>query len=493
MKKILSLLLAALMLGSTLAACSDTPVETPDGTDTAPAETTPEVTTEPEETRIPSGLPEKMDLKGQKFIFYGKTETGVYAEEETGETINDLVFDRNRRLQEQYNFTVYQEILKNQTNPTKDIMASVQAGDDAYQVLIDGPGNSLKNYVTNMLLVDMTTMKYQDFDQPWWFQELNKSVSLANKLYMTAGSFSFKTREFLYLIFVNKDLMKANNLDMNTYYQMVYDNKWTQDEFIKLIKNGAVDLNGDGVRDNNDRWGHTGEDYAGYVLAVGGGYMITQKDENDKPVISAATEEGITLWDKLVNNIFADANNYLCIRNIKNVSSIWSEQTRMFRNNQILTYIATLSNTHREFEVDYGILPIPKATEDQESYYHTSSGYNVPMMGVPITAKNLDDISFVLEAMAYDSYYEVLPDFYENYLETKLVRDKESVDMLRIVHDTIVLDAGACYGWGGYLNEIYKVVNQGKNTLVTFDASKKASAQKTIDDLIEKVKQGNEG
>ena len=491
MKKIMALLLAALMLGSALAACSEAPAETADTT--AQADTTPEVTTEPEETRIPSGLPEKMDMKGQKFTFYGKTETGVYAEEETGETVNDLVYDRNRRLQEAYNFTVYQEILKNQTNPTKDIMASVQAGDDAYQVLIDGPGNSLKNYVTNMLLVDMTTMKYQDFDQPWWFQELNKSVSLANKLYMTAGSFSLKTREFLYLVMVNKDLMKANGLDMGTYYQLVYDNKWTLDEFIKLTKNGAADLNGDGVRDNNDRWGHTGEDYAGYVLAVGGGYMITQKDENDKPVISAATEEGIVLWDKLVNNIFADSTNYLCIRNIKNVSSIWSEQTRMFRNNQILTYITTLTNTHREFEVDYGILPIPKATLDQESYYHTSSGYNVPLMGVPITAKNLDDISFILEAMAYDSYYEILPSFYENYLETKLVRDQESVDMLRIVHDTIVLDAGACYGWGGYLNEIYKVVNQGKNTLVTFDASKKAAAQKTIDDLIAKVQKGNEG
>lgn len=492
MKKIMALLLAALMLGSALVACSDAPAETTDTT-AAVGETTPEVTTEPEETKIPSGLPETMDLKGQKFIFYGKTEIGVYAEEETGETVNDLVYDRNRRLQEQYNFTVYQEILKNQTNPTKDIMASVQAGDDAYQVLIDGPGNSLKNYVTNMLLVDMTTMKYQDFDQPWWYQELNKSVSLANKLYMTAGSFSLSTRQWMYMIFANKDLMKANGLNMADYYQMVYDGKWTLDEFIKVTKVGAADLNGDGVRDNNDRWGHTGEDYAGYVLAVGGGYMITQKDENDRPIISAATEEGIALWDKLVNNIFADSNNYLCIRNIKNVSSIWSEQTRMVRNNQILTYISTLGNAHREYEIDYGILPIPKATADQENYYHTGSGYNTPMMGVPITAKNLDDISFILEAMAYDSYYNVLDEFYENYMETKLARDRESVDMLRIIHDSIVLDAGSCYGWGGYLNEIYKVVNQGKNTLVTFDASKKAAAQKTIDDLIEKVKQGNEG
>ncbi len=491
MKKILSLLLAALMLGGVLVGCSDTPADSTDTT--ASAETTPEVTTEPEETRIPSGLPETMDLNGQKITFYGKKEKGVYAEEETGDKVNDIVYARNLALQEQYDFVVYQETLSNQTNPTKDIQASIQAGDDAYQVLIDGPGNSLKNYVTNMLLVDMTTMKYQDFDQPWWFQELNKSTSLANKLYMTAGAFSLSAREFLYMIVVNKDLMKANGLDMNTYYQMVYDGTWTQDEFIKLIQNGAADLNGDGVRDNNDRWGHTGEDYAGYVLAVGAGYMITQKDENDKPVISAATEEGILLWDKLVNNIFADSTNYLCIRNIQNVSNIWAEQTRMFRNNQILTYINKFSNTFREFEVDYGILPIPKGSVDQETYYHTSSGYNVPMMAVPITAKNLDDISFVLEAMAYTSYYDVLPTFYDEYLETKLVRDKESVDMLRIIHDSIVLDAGACYGWGGYLSEIYKVVNQGNNTLVTFDASHKASAQKTIDDLIERVKAGNEG
>ena len=165
----------------------------------------------------------------------------------------------------------------------------------------------------------------------------------------------------------------------------------------------------------------------------------------------------------------------------------------MIRNSQNLTWIGTLGNGHRDYEIDYGILPIPKATADQETYYHTGSGWNTPMLGVPITAKNLDDISFVLEAMAYDSYYNVLDEFYENYMETKLARDKESVDMLRIIHNTIILDAGSCYNWGGYLNEIYKVVNQGKNTLVTFDASKKAAAQKTIDDLIEKVKKGNEG
>ena len=492
MKRILSLLLAALMVGSTLVACSETPAETTDTT-AAIVETTPEVTTEPEETKIPSGLPETMDLKGQTFTFYGKTETGVYAEEETGDKVNDVVFARNLALQEKYNFKIFQEKLKNQTNPTKDIQASVQAGDDTYQVLIDGPGNSLRNFVTNMLLVDMTTMKYQDFEQPWWFQELNNSVSLANKLYMTAGSFSLSARSWLYMVICNTELMKANGLNIADYYQMAYDGTWTNDEFIKMIKVGAADLNGDGVRDHNDRWGHLGEDYAGYCLAVGAGYMITQKDENDKPIVSAATEEGVILWDKLVNNIFANANNYLCIRNIKNVSSIWSEMTRMIQNDQAMTWITTLGNAYREYEIDYGILPIPKGSLEQESYYHTASSYNVPLMGVPITAKNLEEISFVLEAMAYTSYYDVLPTFYEDYLETKLVRDRESVDMLRIVHDTIVLDAGAVYGWGYYLNEIYKVVNTGTNTLVTFDASKKASTQKTIDTVIERVKAGNEG
>ncbi|MBE6559717.1 MAG: hypothetical protein E7662_01225 [Ruminococcaceae bacterium] len=492
-RKITAVLLVSVMLGSALTACSAPDADdTPETSDKSTESTAPAVT-EPEETKIPSGLPKAMDLEGQVFTFYGKTEKGVYAEEENGESVNDAVYARNLALNEKYNFEILQISPTNQATPTKDILQNVQAGDDSYQVLIDGPRNSLIYYVSGNLLYDMNTLKYQDFDQPWWFHQLNDSLTLMNKLFMSANAFSLTSRQWLYHPIVNIDLMKDNGLDINNYYQMAYDGTWTLDEFIKLIRVGAADLNGDGVRDNNDRWGHSADDYSGYCLAVGAGYLIADKDENDIPYITAATEEAINLWDKLVNNIFADTTNYLCIRNIKNVDHIWTESNRMMQNDQLLVQISMLEDGCREYEINYGILPIPKANAEQENYIHTASCFNVPMFAVPISVKNVDDVSFVLEAMAYESYYNVLPVFYEAYLESKLARDVQSVDMLEIIHNTLVMDIGSVYNWGSYLTQIYKVVNQGKNTLVTHDASKRTVAANAIADLIATIQAGNQG
>ena len=495
MKKLISVLLAGIMLLGTLSACAGTPAESSDTTaasDSGAVETT-TAETEPEDTKIPSGLPEKMDLNGYTVTFYGKKDAGIYTEEENGDKLNDAVYARNAALKEQYNFNILQICPTNQSSPTKDIIQNVQAGDDSYQVFVDGPGSALVLYVSGNLLYDMNTLKYQDFSQPWWFEELNKSLSIAGKLHMTASSFNFTARQSLYHPMVNIDLMRDNGMNIADYYQMVRDGKWTLDEFIKMIKTGASDLNGDGVRDHKDRFGHIGEDFAGYVLAVGGGYMIASKDKDDIPYITAVGEEGVNLWEKLVNNIFSDTTNYLCIRNIKGVASIWTEQRTMMRNNQVMVQITVLDNNWRDYEINYGILPVPKATEEQENYIHTGSTYNIPVMAVPITVKNPDDVSFVLEAMAYTSYYDVLPTFYEGYLESKLARDKDSVEMLQIIHNTIVMDIGAVYGWGGYLNEIYKIVNRGTNTFASFDAANRAAATKSIEDLVKVVKSGNKG
>ncbi len=481
-KRILALLLASMMHTGSLAACSDTPAE---GTDTVAAETTPEVTTEPEETQIPSGLPETMDLKGYTITFYGKNTKGAYAEEENGELLNDEVYARNRRLNEQYNFNIAEILPTNQTDPTKEVLATVQAGDDAYQVLVDGP-NRFVSYINAGLLFDMSTLKYQNYSQPWWSEDINTSLSFGGKVLMSCNSFILSARTWIYQPIVNTDILEANGMKIADYYNMAREGNWTLDEFIKMIKQGNADLNGDGVRDHNDRFGFLTERYGGYVLGIGTGWAIANKDDQDMPIITCANESGIDLWDKLVNQIFADRNSFLCVTDITEGSQ-YGVANNMMKNNQILVYMSTLGDAFRDYEINYGVLPMPKATAEQEKYYHTGSSYNLPVMAVPKITKNPDEISFILEAMAYDSYYGLQPKFYQNYLETKLARDAESVEMLQIIHSSIMMDPGAAYNWGGYLNRIYLNVSERANPLATFHASNAEKAATQIANMVKAV------
>jgi len=286
---------------------------------------------------------------------------------------------------------------------------------------------------------------------------------------------------------VNADLAKDLGVDKADLYQSVRDGKWTIDEFAELCHLGTFDLNGDGVLNHLDQWGFQTEAYGGYALALGAGYRIADKDENDIPFISVAEETSIDLWDKLCSLIFSEKEVFLATQNITGVESTWSTSSTMRSEGRVLVSLGALSAGMRNLEYDYAVLPSPKRDEQQEFYYHTGSSWNTPMLGVPVSVQVPDTVSFILEAMAYESYYSVLPDFYSNYLETKLVRDQDSIEMLEIIHSSMFYDAGAVYNWGAFLGAAYNVVTSGTNNLVTVAASKMKSAENEMQTLLNEI------
>ena len=111
---------------------------------------------------------------------------------------------------------------------------------------------------------------------------------------------------------------------------------------------------------------------------------------------------------------------------------------------------------------------------------------------MPITAyEDIDKVSFILEAMSYSSYYEVLPTFYQNYLETKLMRDRESVEMLEIIQSTPFFDIGAVFNWGEMLSTLYTITQTGNNNLARISAKLTTSSDKLIQKVIENIEKNS--
>ena len=110
------------------------------------------------------------------------------------------------------------------------------------------------------------------------------------------------------------------------------------------------------------------------------------------------------------------------------------------------------------------------------------------MGAVPVTVADPDKVSFILEAMSYYSYYDVLPSFYQDFMERKLVRDEGSIEMLRLINSSIFYDPGAIYNWGGCLNILYEIVKSGVNNSTTAFAKVEKSAAKEIEKFMTAVK-----
>ena len=134
--------LALLLLGAmALSACGDsTGTETKDTA--AQGDTTAAVTEEPTEEdlrkAIPDNLPEK-DMAGYQFRVWTR-ERGDFVEdvgfdlEETGEVVDDAIYNRNRTVEERFNADLVQVIISDGTGTAAEIVKSISSGEDTHDV-----------------------------------------------------------------------------------------------------------------------------------------------------------------------------------------------------------------------------------------------------------------------------------------------------------------------------------------------------------------------
>jgi hypothetical protein len=98
----------------------------------------------------------------------------------------------------------------------------------------------------------------------------------------------------------------------------------------------------------------------------------------------------------------------------------------------------------RDMTDDYGILPYPKYDENQENYRSVVQD-TAALTCVPVTCSILDTASAVLEALAYYSYYDVTPVYYESALKVKYSRDEITPKVIDIIRDSAMTDTSYVY------------------------------------------------
>ena len=141
----------------------------------------------------------------------------------------------------------------------------------------------------------------------------------------------------------------------------------------------------------------------------------------------------------------------------------------------------------RTMETDFGILPPPKFDENQANYYAAVDAWCMSAVSVPITVEDKEKTGLILETLAYESRYTLLPAYYYINLKTKFARDEESREMIDIILTNRLYDLGDIYYWGGFVS-FFEGLAQGKgDSLSTFwdknGPKMETAMQKTITKL----------
>lgn len=478
-KRILTLLLAAILLSGT--ACTQKTE-----TDTAGSGTEPrtDTTTEAAETLPAWALPDT-NWDGETVTFLLRDTGGdwcaddVLAEETNGTPINDAVYKRNVTVEDRYNAKIAGNYAPRDVSVAGPAMASIQAGDEAFDIMASWRVDAV-NLLQEHALVDLHTSEYLHFDQPWWNAYFCESASIGGKLYYALGDISRVYKLGVRCMFFNKDI--AADLGLPNLYDMVREGKWTLDEMFSMAEQGSLDLDGDGEMTKEDRYGLQAQSSLGSVLAFAAGVQIIGKDADDLPTIVVDSERNIEVMEKIAAWISSQKKQNLY------VSDNWSKTQERFASNQVLfqAEVMLLIEALRASEVNIGILPPPKADESQSDYISFLDSNCQIDYAIPTTCTRVPFVSFMLEAMAQESTTTLTPAFYDICLSGKYVRDEESTEMLDIIFAHPCIDDSDCYGWGSIYGKLQSALMNGKPIVSTIE-SVKAATQTGIEKTITKI------
>lgn len=482
-KVFLIILLTASLLTSVFSGCSKSTLS-----DVTPTNTTEQPATVPStQERLYPKLPEA-DFEGYEFRFFTKgpayeewANEDIVAEEENGEPINDAVYQRNSVIEDKYNVKLVAVPSAN-ANMFADAKKVISAGDDAYDAM------TLNMYDTSKLaaagyLTDLKTIPNIDLSQPWWDQRANIDLTMGKRLYFTVGDLFIMDNDATWLTIFNKKLIA--DFDLESPYTLVKENKWTIDKLMEMAKGVYSDLNGNGERDREDMYGilTQGESITG--LFLGSGERFVRKNDQDFPVLSVFSDRSQEVVSKVLelhNDPYLQINYW----EWANEPRCFEVTQKMFENNHGLFKLTALQLVirMRQMETNFGIVPVPKYDEAQDTYYNYVHA-TASCLSVPVTNTNLDRTGIILEALSAESRYTVRSAYYDISMNGKFLRDEESIAMLDIILETRIFEPAYMYDWSG-LGVMLETMYRNKKTDFASEYEKsEATYTKQIEKTVE--------
>ena len=468
-KATIAMILVSALLLSSLAGCGQGSEKETVGSETTPsatADTATETETETELTRenTPDTLPADLDFGGEDIrILHRGGDHDVQVEitaENTGDVVDSSIFNRNISVEDRLNvkltYVATTDEVHAGTLVNELVKAAVAAGDPAYDLYANHMSQTTP-YVLTQHFYNLNTQPYLDFSMPWWNQSFAEQITLESKNYMAAGDISQTMLRGTYVTIMNKDVLNEYHPGYDVY-DTVRAGGWTYDEFLRLA-DIYHDINGDGKADEGDVYGLVRDSVGIINDAIVGSFDIPLvENEGDTLKIVFNSEKTINFIEKM--QVLLYDNNYTLKQEYIDLPN------KLMDNTALMTiFRLSLTESLRDMEADYMILPCPKFDDAQQDYCgFTHNGFSV--FCIPVSAGNPDISAATLEALCAESYRTCTMAYYETTVKGKLARDDDTAEMIDLIHEGVRFDFG--YVYSASLADLIQIprnfINNSKNS-----------------------------
>lgn len=458
LKRCICLLICLLMCLTAFASCKDK-----NGDETGNVST--ETASDGEATAFSTVRREDYDGYDFRIMYFSGQdgfEKDFVAKAMTGEVLNDRVYLKNLLVKETYNIEISLDTMTSgELHPY--IRNNSIAGESAYDVY--GINRSGMALCYEGYFLDLTTLSDIDISQEWWDQKWVESMSIYGSLFSLVGDFSIGSLQSLSCMCFNKTLFDNRKL---TYpYELVNNGQWTYDEMLKYIKGASTDLNEDNKYTTEDFYGITGwGTEASYALFYASGFSFA-KTNNEGALEISYSSDVLTNVYGYVDRIWNVENNY---RNDSGDIAQHSYPWAIFKDDRSLFLDTTLLKIGlflSDMESDYGVIPNPKFSVDQDDYSSYSS-YTIPMTCVPVNVSDPQRAGNIIEALCTASYDKVTPDIFEIVTKLQNVKDPDSAKMVDIIVRTKMFDPAHWYNISGYGSFSRAMLKSGSTNISSY-------------------------
>lgn len=386
--------------------------------------------------------------------------------------LETAVYERGLKLKDHLGVTLVYQDAGDWISYAANVSKAVQAGEDAYQMVLTHVYQGVTELVTSNALYDIGSLDSVNLDAPYWASDLMEEVKVNDKYLIGYNDFCLS---IVKVVIFNKDMMAKYN--MKEPYDDVRNKTWTLDKLISMASTVSAD-DGDGKWTEKDTYGISGWGWVPLISFVTSSDMkIVDRDDAGDFYVAYEdnSEKMISLIDKVQTMYEADYSYFW--KSTGGTELKFAEGNSLFQ-----LFDSSALTSFREEDIRFGVLPYPLWDEKQAEY--KSLNWN-GIFGVPGAIKNKEMVGDVLELMGYYTS-DVKIAYYEKLLGSKLSDAPDDAEMLDIIWNSQVSDVGliACNSSSQMDALVYmipKICESPKSNFASYMRTYKKSAQRGLD------------
>ncbi|MBQ7604531.1 MAG: hypothetical protein IJU75_06205 [Clostridia bacterium] len=394
-------------------------------------------------------LPADLDFDGEdaRFIYPSENLNEFFSEDVGSDIVSQAVYKMNLAVMERLKVKLKCTTIQGVDSPAvrdsyaATIVNTYTVGDDQWDFVGEHIG-AMSSVILSGAFQNLTSLKYTDFDMPWWMSDLVENATVGGKLYLAAGDASISLLKNTTCLLYNKNV--AEDYGIEDLQKLAIRGGFTKEKLLQytLLAHSSLDSKPDISRDTfgfailNDN--HVEAFKAAF------NYPILKKNNGGEYEFNYDCQRASDACSWLVD--FTNSNDSVYIsRNTADVNAA----KNAFREDRLLFVTATFSfavDVFKDINGSFNVLPLPKWSEG-ENYSTLPRGIYIAF-GVMRLTNNAEMAGAVLEAFASEGYRKVTPVYFEDALKIKYTdATNETAAVFDIIRNSVSFDFGYTFSY----------------------------------------------